>query len=484
MIISHGPHLLVCEFFNYFEWWGSMKSVLVILFLMFAEISAAQNLCQNLFAAQKDFSKLVISKSVFEKYEKKISTLSPELAELFYRSEALDVLANDRLPLSRQRLMELMDKVDPQTQRQDLAKLLEAQLLNYVPLSQISTRVKSFVKKPSEATLLRVLGEKTLQETQELVYGADPSKPSPESLMGQYLAETQSLFSARKYPRGPEQNAPAGLQKYAVGIEAQHGSIFYKLFGGLPELLFHYHTPLQGTLYILFDRNLIAYAGGRRSNLEHFSANAGTILPMVVLSTSEAQRLVNYFSLGSLNYSFSKVPWQKLPKYCARGGYDSCTHWFGEMPVGDLQVTSYKYPGGVDKYADQTIGAGPQQKKLREYRDENYRNILSQTDFSRGVIHPRLESVLRENTETPWTNEDRIQWVDNLVQLVWTVPGSQHFAEMLGLQKAKLRGEFANPGYVAYSLIGNAKTARVPYVFHMINNESTEIPSQLSIHAY
>jgi hypothetical protein len=59
--------------------------------------------------------------------------------------------------------------------------------------------------------------------------------------------------------------------------------------------------------------------------------------------TSEAQRLTKYFELGAENGDLAQYPWN-LGKYCSKeGGYTSCTHWVGNIPVGDKVVKEYKF---------------------------------------------------------------------------------------------------------------------------------------------
>lgn len=449
------------------------------LFLAGVSLQAAQPSCLSIFEQKIPvFERLIISKKVYSAKLKKLETLKAEIKEILNRDNVSQILINDASPLTRDRLIYILDQINSKTATEAFVSLLQSHLQNYVPARQINERIENLLQKKDTQSLRRALGEKTLQETQELVYGENPESPSPESLMGQYLVEAKALFEKRKYGGGPGSKLSA--HKYAVSINQEMSNIFYKYFFDIPELLFHYHTPGQGTLVIVFDKKMITYAGGGRQDISDL-LEVNAILPMVVLSTSEAHRLVNYFSLGGINQTFAKEPWEKIPQYCARGGYNSCTHWFGEMPVGDKLVASYVYPGKVDYHADNDVGPGPQRKKLKEFVDTpEYEDALQNSNYDYSRISQRIENLVGGKIE----NINKQVITDKLVRLVWTVPGAQHFADMLGQQDGKLRGEFANPGYVARILIGRTSLQRVPYVFHVGTSSTKKISRYLGINAY
>jgi hypothetical protein len=455
-----------------------MKIILLVLFFLTQNV-LAQNHCRQLFSKEIDFKTLLISKKVYENYVKKIRSLHPEISNLFLgRAEVL--LLNDRSPLTRERLLRLLDKVSSQTTRADLQAILKEQLTDTVPQGQIASRIKDFLTKNDERSLLRVLGEKTLAETRRLVYGKDPTAPSPESLLGKYLYETKALMESRSYPSAPAQNSPEGPSKSAVGVERSNYEIFAKYFYQVPELLFHYHTPNQGTLLLYFNSEIISYAGSSHNARQDYGIPAaGTLLPLILLSSSEANRMQNYVNLARVNRDFAKVPWEKIPGYSAQGGYVCCTHWFGEMPIGDKLVDTYTFPGNVDRYANQTLTSEPQSQLLVDYTQNPLYLSSLQESSSSGVLTPNLQRM-RE----PALSHEAVALLDKLTRLVWTVPGAQQFADMLGQTTAKHMGEFVNPGYVAYALLGKTTPQRVPIVFHVIESSSWGIPTELSIHAY
>lgn len=465
-----------------------MKLLLTLLFTFYGFKTLASPKCTEIFIQPTPVLKeSLISDSVYKKMLQRRAKFSQDVQGVLKENAVVEILRDDAVPLLRENLIKLLKSTNDKTNTTELLSSLEKSLFNKVPARQVKERLQELLDKGDAQSLRRALGEKTLQETQELVYGLNPAQPSPESLMGQYLAESGALIAQRTYKAPP--GTGESQTKTSIGIAPQQRELFYKYFVTLPELLFHYHTPRQGTLHILFDKKIITYAGGSQypvnADLSIGSFNSfedGTILPMVVLSTGEANKLINYFMLGGINQNFAKEPWAKLPNYCARGGYSSCTHWFGEMPVGETLVKSYVYPGRVDTHADYDVGKGPQKKALRPYENsDDYREILEQSSLSHVVWNPRL---LQLRNIRPQQTDDHRKILDRLARVVWTVPGSQHFADMLGLQGPKLRGEFANPGYVVYNLIGRTSRQRVPFVFHDVGEKAKKIPQPLRIHAY
>ena len=157
-----------------------MRNFLFILCLLFFPfVLHAQNVCEEILAAsivpkKINFSKVLIAKDVYEKYRDRIASLNNGMRVLFENAQALDLLIDDSAPVSRERLLTLLDSLKPRTTHARLQGILKKQLFNYVPQSQIPSRIQDFLNTPTFYSLRRVLGEKSIEETQDLVYGADP----------------------------------------------------------------------------------------------------------------------------------------------------------------------------------------------------------------------------------------------------------------------------------------------------------------------
>src|SRR5690606_16617256 len=128
----------------------------------------------------------------------------------------------------------------------------------------------------------------------------------------------------------------------------------------------------------------------------------------------------------------------ELDGYCAAGGYTCCTHWIGNIPIGDKKVSSYSFPGNVDEHAGNARGTGPQRQKLKPY---DYPNPL--------------------------------------MQLVWQVPGNEQLADVLGVHRSKMSGELAKSGWVLHTLAGAVGRDRVPVVFYFVSNHKDEIETPI-----
>ena len=160
-----------------------------------------------------------------------------------------------------------------------------------------------------------------------------------------------------------------------------------------------------------------------------------------MLSTREGSRAAQYFRLGATEQQTALTPWN-LPGYCATGGYSSCTHWVGNIPLGDRMVWEYKFPGYVDTYASNRVPP---------------------------TADPRVQVLAPYDSANP------------LARRVWKVPGNEQLADALGLQAANLRGEFANPGWVAHSLTGSASVDRVPVVFLVVPDARAAISADFAL---
>lgn len=439
--------------------------------------AAAKKSCQEALELPRNFADPNYVREHMEIFD----ALSKSVKSSLVRKRVKLLLSDATRPLSRQKLISVLGELTPASTEKDLQNVLRKHLVNRVSRSQIARRLAGLAD-PELAALEQALGYKTLKDMQTLVYGQDPLNPSKESLIGRYLAESKAGHIQRRFPRGPKAREGIGEPKLTVALETSKRDLFLKYFD-FPELLMHYHTPGQETLLIYFNKSKISYAGQNVKEQSPTSfTNPGMLLPIILLDTSEAERLSNYLQLEQLGGK-AKVPWE-LPNYCAMGGYNSCTHWFGEMPIGEKRVDAYSFPGKVDEhaYSNSEMSKRPQISALQKYwKSSNYRLMLSYFRPQGGIypgeaIDPGLNNVRR--------SIDFAKYVDKLTRQVWQVPGRLPFADLLGQEAAKLRGEFANPGYVADVLLGRVNNERVPVVFRVQYVSELDPNFDLEIEAY
>jgi hypothetical protein len=150
----------------------------------------------------------------------------------------------------------------------------------------------------------------------------------------------------------------------------------------------------------------------------------------------------DYFALAERNNDLAMFPWRLVDyedqPYSARSEWLGCTYWFGNIPLGDTRVAEYAFPARNDPE-----GSHPIVKRLSHYTRSWAGNMDSTTL--------------------------------NAVRRVWAVPGHQQLADTLGVRTANLRAEFANPGWLAYTLLGSVDTSRVPVVFLIVRDETQPI---------
>lgn len=331
---------------------------------------------------------------------------------------------------------------------------------------EAKARRHEFQQAPSLTSIKRLLGHQSFPEFRQRFVGAGSAGFSGESLIGQYIAQSQAAATLVRFRRGFK----AGLNtkgrelflfdpdselsdwRLVVPVSARSFPRFKRLV--LSEnVLLHLHTPAQGTLK-LAHRGLVG-SYGRLTNPIRMPEQ-GSFAPAIIFSTQEGQRLTQYFRLAEVS-GVAREPWH-LPGYCATGGYDSCTHWIGNIPVGDKLVDRYVFPGAMDEHAYNSISRS-------EARDRAPRNRL---------LRPYSSEDLAEFDDR--SSDHSEDWFEALVRRVWRVPGRQQLAEVLGLQPQNLRGELANPGFVALSLLGPAKSERVPVVFVFVDDHREAIP--------
>jgi hypothetical protein len=249
-------------------------------------------------------------------------------------------------------------------------------------------------------------------------------------LIGKYISETGAATVIRSFSLGPGKNGQ-GPRRLVVALSAETFPIYQKYFTREEFLI-----PF-GHAHLVHNGKVHSYT---HSGIEfRFTHHLNTPLPLVLLKTSEARRAAQFFELYAKLKLTSGGPWHHaaakpwmLPGYCAAGGYDNCTHWIGNMPLGDELVDEYTFPACFEAGGDRA----PRTQKLMPYE------------------HP-----------------------DPLMHEVWSVPGHQQFADMIGQRDANLHGEFASPGWVITTILGPTSVERVPIVFVIVADHKAPIPA-------
>ncbi|OQW46940.1 MAG: hypothetical protein A4S09_03265 [Proteobacteria bacterium SG_bin7] len=374
------------------------------------------------------------------------------IARVFSEDLVRQLVVEEECPLAQERFALLINNIGSAIRENKkisgLKKIIADSLVNRVPANQIEKRISSYFKSPSYRTLLQMLGEISLDDLKILVHGGNHLSPTPESLLGQYIARTGSVTLSKRFRKGP-QTQETNSEKLVVAISQESWPVYQELFGS-PNFLIHVHTPYQGTLAIAHNKKYGSYAN---LSSEMRMPQLGTLMPHILLSTAEGERMELFKMLGKTSDNLlAQYPWTLVDKegqnYCAKGGYNSCTHWVGNIPIGEKRVDAYSFPGRIDIYAgnlDSTHDASPKTKPL--------------------VAHNHAS---------------------RLAQLVWKAPGHEQLADVIGLRDQNLAGELANPGYVIFSLVGQTTADRVPVVFLATQNHQTSIDPNLeaSIRAY
>lgn len=316
--------------------------------------------------------------------------------------------------------------------------------------------------------LLRAFGHMSKDETlQALVGSGGISDVAADSIIGRYLSAARQAgvnvtVSKETFAKGGAGRGARGPERLYVSVDARTASLLEESVAKNPHFLMHNHTPHQGMLQLMHEGKDVSYARYRAAGAYRYSSimnqREGTLMPLIALSSVEASNAKNYFELGALDNSRAKYPWtlregktETSERYCRVGGYNSCTHWVGEMPLGEQVVTNYTLPGfrGDDSYSN------------RERAQDS-----TVKDQSRVRVGP-VGSYRYQVTESDATRIGNQTRVDRLTRIVWLQgEGREQLWSVVGASSRSLAtGQFANPGWVALTLLGEASSARVPVVF-------------------
>lgn len=450
-----------------------------IMFLWMSDLRAADcvSSASNLFNFELAKTRLIsdpsltpVARSAWAKFV--ANGISERFPELFPAEEVAKILSDDEQQFLALSLARLIDLLTPDVSQSTLAaKLTEFLQENQrVPSSQIATRVDQFMSHPSEFTRAAVLGRLSLEDTAQLLHGGNPLAPHPESLLGRYIGETQAATVVRRFPRDTNYNDLVSPERLVVAVSPQTLDAFRRLLASRPEIFGQLHTPEQGTLLVYF----LGRTGTYASLSQDFRfPTVGTMLPAILLSSTEGARLNQYFNLGTFfreDSILAQHPW--LTGFCLPSGYSSCTHWIGNMPIGDRRVSQYTLPGRVDQYASNALLADPVADRAPR---------VSQLTPFQYNFRARDNVTLSDGRVLDSAAKARF------LSRVWQTPDApEQFANMLGLGEQNLAGEFANPGWVALSVLGGAPVERAPVVFVFVDNHTAPLANDfnLRIRAY
>ncbi|MBI4403323.1 MAG: hypothetical protein HY537_04140 [Deltaproteobacteria bacterium] len=276
---------------------------------------------------------------------------------------------------------------------------------------------------------------KSLEAVAQKLHGGDPLHPTEKSLLGRYQKKTGAAFTIRTFPANP-MTGERGPRKLVVAVSPQTFQLFFKMFGKeFPNLLEHLHSPRQGTLRVRWMTQVFSYA---KPSGEWRFPTEGSIGPMILLSDSEALRLHDYFVLNqksaNANPYYARYP-NNIPGYnYPKDAYsENCTTWFGHIPLGDETDEEVVCPGSLCGYGDNQ-GRAPRRGTLTDY-------------------------------PVPQNFPD-----GELLKKVWSVPLHKRLWDLLEIPFE--RANHTNPGWVALSLTGLAKTVRVPFIAYYTSDHT------------
>jgi hypothetical protein len=356
----------------------------------------------------------------------KIQQVTGSPREVFSDSNVVEILNNEDQPIYGQRLEKIVDAiVNSPNERPDIVFVRELKSILKAegwPDALIDDGYRTL--KPDHLdSVYRLLGDLSFSEVRRLYMGSVKGvRVTAKSLIGQYIQETGAATKVMKIVAF-DKSRTFDQDKLVVAVSAQSFPKFLELFSGkhLMSVFGHANVFHNGKVY--------SYSGGPSGPLR--SLSPGTPLPLLILKSSEAERLSRYMELSTLPKYRSwthplKHPW-RLKGYVKAGVWECCTHWIGNIPIGDKTVNAYHLP-------------------------------YQRADFT---PEQRAKIAIGEgNLLQPWHDP---QYED--LKNVWTYPGREQLSSVINRTDSNLANEFASPGWVIQSLMGPTSNERVPVIF-------------------
>lgn len=270
-----------------------------------------------------------------------------------------------------------------------------------------------------------------LEQINREIHGGDPLRPTPESLVGRYIAETGARALVRSFPNPTADNSnEPGVSRLFVSITRRSFPVFLNYFSN-GHFLSHFHEPHQTILVSAFRNKRGDF--GRLEDDFRFTY-AGIVLMPIVLTQAESARAERFFSLAQQTprwFDFALHPWllknAQGDSYVAQGDSSSLSDWFLNIPLGDPQAEPRITYDRDTVYADANSAKAP-------ITDPN--------------LYPLLESV-------------------------WTAPqGHSSLGQVLNLGQI----DVSKAGRTATALLGAAALNRLPIVFRYVDSHEDLTP--------
>lgn len=349
--------------------------------------------------------------------------------------------------------------------KKNIYSAIESALQPFYSTQMAQEKVTAYQQ--GKLNLAKVLGNLSHDQMLQHLLGDSLENILPDSLLGRFLQEATKVLGAppaTRLTRFPSLSSTRGHNgtRLFIALDAQTFPI-YKEFFTNPHFLTHTHSSRQGTLYIAHNGLVGSYA---KLDSEMREPSIDSLLPSILLSSAEANNMLLFGELGRADSEVAQYPWtlgqvnlrkKQFTPYSAKSAYTCCTHWIGNIPIGEITTNKHMFPA---QYNGNTATT----------------KILSRYNVKFEGIEDHPENI-------DW------DYVENLgpfrphayTRLVWTVPGRQQLWQVLGLRDQQIQGELANPGYVANSLITKTSPDRVPFVFFMTEDARQALPDNETI---
>jgi hypothetical protein len=380
--------------------------------------------------------------------QEKILKLRTNSSHLNVSDEVLAVVFNNELRIYEKNLLTILEGggFDESSLRAFYETL-------FFPEDLIKPRLE-MSRALDENNILSVLGDLSLKETIRLFVGNSPISIEKDSLLGRYLAETNSKMQKNSFMANAKgivslagSSKSGNPNRLIVPVDEKSFATFKKYFS--TEQAY----AVQGHGNVLFGGKLLMNAQNLASKEPRFMT-VNTPLPFVLLKTTEAARMERYIKAvqkpnpPAENGGYAgpwdnpaRSPWNWVKTadgkdyLSKKGSYNCCTHWHGNIPLGDKGVTEIILPGPNNKPITVTV---------------------SRPDYSSSKSTKYVEDV-------------------------WTYPMHEPISAILGLAQENGQGNFASPGWVVGSLLTVAPQDRIPMVFIFTQDASLDIDPKVAL---
>lgn len=293
--------------------------------------------------------------------------------------------------------------------------------------------------------------DRTLEQVRVEIFGVDPLHPSPSSLLGRFIAETGAateIIRVQSSAQGSSVTPFLGPERLLVHILPSDFERYRETFELQVPLLQVLSMSNSQAEYLVYGWRFLSESntGIALSGSAYFDSRARSYA--IVLSDAESSRMEELIDVAQSSLEILRAPWNLVDddniRYCpVPRRVPASWDWLAHLPIGESVLDRYEFNRRAPGLVTQT--------------DEEDPPLMP---FSRHLsLEGRVKDILPK-----WRR-------------VWTIPGRELFADVIGVGDSYRQGGFSTNAAFVNTMNTAVSVERLPVLFQFDLNPPEPSPT-------